>query len=73
MCFNSFTNWSIIFLFCFVLYHVAGESNVYTLGNIGSHRVVATKLPAVGNSRSAMIAAGSTTTRLLGNTKKKTN
>lgn len=46
---------------------VAGESNVYTLGNIGPHRVVATKLPAVGNSRSAMIAAGNTTTRLLGN------
>ncbi|KAJ6224168.1 hypothetical protein RDWZM_002713 [Blomia tropicalis] len=50
----------------YVRYKVEGESNVYTLGNIGSHRVVATKLPAVGNSRSAMIAAGSTTTRLLG-------
>lgn len=50
----------------YVRYKVEGESNVYTLGNIGQHRVVATKLPAVGNSRSAMIAAGNTTTRLLG-------
>ncbi|XP_044727298.1 uncharacterized protein LOC123290962 isoform X2 [Chrysoperla carnea] len=43
-----------------------GESNVYTLGNIGAHRVVSTKLPTVGHSREAMIAAGNTTTRLLG-------
>ncbi|KAK7586219.1 hypothetical protein V9T40_004095 [Parthenolecanium corni] len=43
-----------------------GESNVYTLGNIGSHRVVCTKLPTVGHTREAMIAAGNTTTRLLG-------
>ncbi len=43
-----------------------GESNVYTLGNIGPHRVVCTKLPSVGHTREAMIAAGSTTTRLLG-------
>nr|XP_046917582.1 uncharacterized protein LOC124497938 [Dermatophagoides farinae]XP_046917583.1 uncharacterized protein LOC124497938 [Dermatophagoides farinae] len=50
----------------YVRYKGEGESNVYTLGNIGQHRVVATKLPAVGNSRSAMIAAGNTTTRLLG-------
>lgn len=50
----------------YMRYKVEGESNVYTLGNIGPHRVVATKLPAVGNSRSAMIAAGNTTTRLLG-------
>ena len=39
---------------------------MYTLGNIGSHRVVCTKLPTVGHTREAMIAAGSTTTRLLG-------
>ncbi|EEC04926.1 conserved hypothetical protein, partial [Ixodes scapularis] len=45
---------------------IAGESNVYTLGNIGAHRVVSTKLPAVGHSRGAIIAAGNTTTRLLG-------
>ncbi|MCL4136249.1 UNVERIFIED_CONTAM: hypothetical protein GTU68_012935, partial [Idotea baltica] len=43
-----------------------GESNVYTLGNIGAHRVVCTKLPQVGHDRSAAIAAGNTTTRLLG-------
>ncbi|XP_045115385.1 uncharacterized protein LOC123506982 isoform X2 [Portunus trituberculatus] len=43
-----------------------GESNIYTLGNIGAHRVVCTKLPTVGHDRSASIAAGNTTTRLLG-------
>ncbi|XP_063600138.1 uncharacterized protein LOC134776369 isoform X1 [Penaeus indicus] len=43
-----------------------GESNIYTLGNIGAHRVVCTKLPTVGRDRSASIAAGNTTTRLLG-------
>lgn len=45
---------------------ISGESNVYTLGNIGIHRVVCTKLPTVGHTREAMIAAGNTTTRLLG-------
>ncbi|KAG7154868.1 hypothetical protein Hamer_G021199 [Homarus americanus] len=45
---------------------VDGESNIYTLGNIGAHRVVCTKLPTVGHDRSASIAAGNTTTRLLG-------
>lgn len=43
-----------------------GESNVYTLGNIGVHRVVSTKLPTVGHTREAMTAAGNTTTRMLG-------
>ncbi|KAK3919649.1 50S ribosomal protein L9 [Frankliniella fusca] len=43
-----------------------GESNVYTLGNIGAHRIVSTKLPSVGHTREAMTAAGNTTTRLLG-------
>ncbi|CAG4915153.1 unnamed protein product [Colias eurytheme] len=43
-----------------------GESNVYTLGTIGAHRVVTTKLPSVGRTREAMTAAGNTTTRLLG-------
>ncbi|KAF2366199.1 Nucleoside phosphorylase domain [Trinorchestia longiramus] len=43
-----------------------GESNVYTLGHIGNHRVVCTKLPQIGHDRSASIAAGSATTRLLG-------
>ncbi|CAL8117375.1 unnamed protein product [Orchesella dallaii] len=50
----------------FVRYTTVGESNVYTLGNMGSHRVVSTKLPSVGHTREAMIAAGNTTTRLLG-------
>ena len=43
-----------------------GESNVYTLGNIGAHRIVSTKLPSVGSTRDANIAAGNTCTRLLG-------
>lgn len=47
-------------------YMSLGESNVYTLGDIGPYRVVSTKLPAVGHTRSAMIAGGNTTTRLLG-------
>lgn len=45
---------------------MTGESNVYTLGTIGAHRVVTTKLPSVGRTREAMTAAGNTTTRLLG-------
>lgn len=51
------------------LISVIGESNVYTLGNIGAHRIVCTKLPTVGHTREAMTAAGNTTTRLLGNCK----
>ncbi|XP_014244007.1 uncharacterized protein LOC106663602 isoform X1 [Cimex lectularius] len=43
-----------------------GESNVYTLGNIGSHRIVCTKLPTLGYTREAVTSAGNTTTRLLG-------
>lgn len=39
---------------------------MYTLGNIGAHRIVSTKLPSVGSSREASIAAGNTCTRLLG-------
>ncbi|XP_043786749.1 uncharacterized protein LOC122711774 isoform X3 [Apis laboriosa] len=50
----------------FVRYTTVGESNVYTLGNIGAHRIVCTKLPTVGHTREAMTAAGNTTTRLLG-------
>lgn len=50
----------------FVRYTTVGESNVYTLGNIGAHRIVSTKLPSVGSTREAMTAAGNTTTRLLG-------
>lgn len=51
-----------ILIDCFLL----GESNVYTLGNIGAHRIVSTKLPSVGSTREAMTATGNTTTRLLG-------
>ncbi|CAB0041459.1 unnamed protein product [Trichogramma brassicae] len=50
----------------FVRYTTVGESNVYTLGDIGAHRIVCTKLPTVGHTREAMTAAGNTTTRLLG-------
>ncbi|XP_049546247.1 uncharacterized protein LOC125957511 isoform X2 [Anopheles darlingi] len=50
----------------FVRYTTVGESNVYTLGSIGAHRIVSTKLPSVGSTREAMTAAGNTTTRLLG-------
>ena len=43
---------------------------MYTLGDLGCHRVVTTKLPmtaAAGEARdAALIATGSTTTRLLG-------
>ncbi|CAF1302093.1 unnamed protein product, partial [Didymodactylos carnosus] len=46
--------------------HKAGESNVYTIGTIGPHHVVSTKLPLLGRSRTAQISTGSTTTRLLG-------
>lgn len=45
---------------------ILGESNVYTLGNIGAHRIVSTKLPSIGSTREASIAAGNTCTRLLG-------
>jgi len=50
----------------YVRYTTVGGSNVYTLGNIGAHRIVCTKLPSVGHTREAMTAAGNTTTRLLG-------
>lgn len=44
----------------------ASANYVYTLGNIGDHRVVSTKLTTIGHSMGALIAAGSVTTRLLG-------
>uniref|UniRef100_A0A915CR44 Nucleoside phosphorylase domain-containing protein n=1 Tax=Ditylenchus dipsaci TaxID=166011 RepID=A0A915CR44_9BILA len=47
-------------------YSKAGDSNVYTIGYIGEHRVVATKLAMIGDSREAITSAGSITTRLLG-------
>ena len=50
----------------FVKYKTEGESNVYTIGNIGQHKVVSTKLPAIGRQMAAQISSGNTTTRLLG-------
>lgn len=50
----------------FVRYKTEGESNVYTIGNIGPHRVVSTKLPQIGRQMAAQISSGNTTTRLLG-------
>jgi nucleoside phosphorylase len=50
----------------FVRYKGEGESNVYTIGNIGPHRVVSTKLPQIGRQMAAQISSGNTTTRLLG-------
>ena len=41
----------------------SGETQAYTLGDIGGHRCVVTKLPMTGHSREASIASGSTTTR----------
>uniref|UniRef100_A0A8R1XZS4 Winged helix-turn-helix domain-containing protein n=1 Tax=Onchocerca volvulus TaxID=6282 RepID=A0A8R1XZS4_ONCVO len=48
-------------------YRSGGDSNIYTLGWIGKHQVVATKLAVIGDSREATTSAGSITTRLLGN------
>jgi len=50
----------------FVRYATVGETQAYTIGDIGSHRCVVTKLPLTGHSREAAIASGSSTTRLLG-------
>ncbi|XP_064595166.1 uncharacterized protein LOC135461847 isoform X2 [Liolophura sinensis] len=50
----------------YMRFKMEGESNVYTIGYIGEHKVVSTKLPAVGFHRAAQIATGNTTTRLLG-------
>ena len=44
-----------------------GESQVYTLGNIGSYRVVSTKLAKMGDTEADVVAAENTVTRLLGN------
>lgn len=47
-------------------YKTEGESNVYTIGVIGGHRVVTTKLPMVGRERAAKISSANQTTRLCG-------
>ena len=44
---------------------LAGESNAYTIGYIGDHKVVSIKLPMIGGGRAAQISSGNTTTRLL--------
>ncbi|KAK0417058.1 hypothetical protein QR680_012811 [Steinernema hermaphroditum] len=50
-------------------YRKGGDSNVYTLGTMGGHNVVATKLAVIGDTREANTSSGSITTRLLGNFK----
>uniref|UniRef100_A0A8W8NBS8 Uncharacterized protein n=1 Tax=Magallana gigas TaxID=29159 RepID=A0A8W8NBS8_MAGGI len=49
----------------FVKYKTEGEFSVYTVGFIGEHKCVSTKLPQIGQSRAAQISSGNTTTRLL--------
>ena len=44
----------------------AGEGLVYTVGKIGGHTVVATKLPRIGHGQGATVSAGNNITRLLG-------
>ena len=44
----------------------AGESQVYTVGLIGKHRVVSTKLSRIGRAKFDQTAAGNNVTRLLG-------
>lgn len=50
----------------YIKYKTGGESNAYTIGFIGDHKVVSTKLPMIGHGRAAQISSGNTTTRLLG-------
>ncbi|XP_053408741.1 uncharacterized protein LOC123559375 isoform X2 [Mercenaria mercenaria] len=50
----------------YVKFKTGGESNAYTIGYIGEHKCVSTKLPMIGHDRSAQISSGNTTTRLLG-------
>lgn len=51
----------------FVKCKTEGESQVYTTGRIGKHRVVSTKLPCIpGDVEASNIAAGNSVTRLLG-------
>jgi len=50
----------------YVKFKIGGESNAYTIGFIGDHKVVSIKLPMIGGGRAAQISSGNTTTRLLG-------
>ena len=45
---------------------VFAAAYVYTVGDIGEHRVVSTKLPQIGRDMSAQISSGGNVTRLLG-------
>ncbi|EAT35605.1 AAEL012246-PA [Aedes aegypti] len=63
---ETFVRYTTVGEYCYYFRKPICESNVYTLGNIGAHRIVSTKLPSVGSTREAMTAAGNTTTRLLG-------
>jgi nucleoside phosphorylase len=50
----------------YVKFKTEGESTSYTIGTIGSHTIVSTKIPQLGRDRGAQISSGNTTTRLLG-------
>jgi len=50
----------------YVRYKTEGDSNVYTIGYIGTLKVISMKLPVVGRELQAKISSGSITTRLLG-------
>ncbi|XP_013384796.1 uncharacterized protein LOC106154834 [Lingula anatina] len=50
----------------YVRFKTEGESLVYTVGMIGPHKVVSTKLARVGSGKGAMISAGNVITRLSG-------
>jgi len=53
----------LLFYFTFVC---AGEGQVFTVGKIGKHRVVSTKLPRIGQESATYTATRSIVTRLLG-------
>ena len=44
----------------------SGENQVYTVGMIGLHKVVSTKLSRLGAGQGATLSAGNSVTRLLG-------
>ncbi|KAK2153442.1 hypothetical protein LSH36_297g03053 [Paralvinella palmiformis] len=50
----------------YVRYKTEGEGQVYTIGSIGPHKVVSTKLTRIGKGQGATVSAGNLITRLLG-------
>ena len=46
---------------------------MYTIGNIGAHITVSTKLARVGTGQGATVSAGNSITRLLGKRSTKTD